>query len=154
MFTQVSATRLRCLLIFSVERSWCAVVRKLFDITLANHSQNHSIALIELSKIVQDDFSLLHRAVRRKSRGMVELLLAYEPSSSSTNETTTTLDTEKLVATMQFKLLWCNLFRPDIDGPAGFTPLHIAASMQGGEDMVDALTSDPFQVCFNYSLHQ
>ncbi len=35
----------------------------------------------KLSHILQDDMSLLHQAVRRKCRPMVELLLAYVPSS-------------------------------------------------------------------------
>jgi hypothetical protein len=45
------------------------------------------------------------------------------------------------------------LIRPDMAGPAGLTPLHIAASMQGAEDVVDALTSDPCQVCFQLHLN-
>jgi hypothetical protein len=35
-------------------------------------------------------------------------------------------------------------------GPAGLTPLHIAASMKDAEDVVDALTSDPCQVCSKF----
>lgn len=135
-------------MIFSVERSWCAVVRKLFDITLSNHSMGTGIA--RLSQIVQDDVSLLHRAVRRKNREMVELLLAYAPSSFTSETTMNAGAAENLVSLMQFKLLWGNLFRPDVTGPAGLTPLHIAASMQDGDDIVDALTNDPFQVRTNY----
>lgn len=124
------------------------MVRKLFDITLAN--QNIGTGITRLSQIVQDDVSLLHRAVRRKNRGMVELLLAYVPSSIAGEKITNAVDTENLVNLMQFKLLWSNLFRPDITGPAGLTPLHIAASMQDGEDIVDALTSDVLQVRTKY----
>jgi hypothetical protein len=145
---QVSATRLKCLLIFSVERSWCAVVRKLFDITFTG--QNIGTGIARLSQVVQDDHSLLHRAVRRMNRGMVELLLAYVPSSIANETIMNAVNTESLGNLMQFKLQWGKLFRPDMTGPAGLTPLHIAASMQGGEDIVDALTSDPLQVRSNY----
>jgi hypothetical protein len=75
---------------------------------------------------------------------MVELLLAYVPSSL-TKESDVGLETLQRI--MQFKLQWGNLFRPDMAGPAGLTPLHIAASMKDAEDVVDALTSDPCQVC-------
>jgi hypothetical protein len=149
LIIQVSATRLKCLLIFSVERSWCAVVRKLLDIALANQSIDTGVA--RLSQVVQDDFSLLHRAVRRKNRGMVDLLLAYVPSSIASGTVPNVLDTERIGNIVQFKSQWGNLFRPDMTGPAGLTPLHIAASMQDGEDIVDALTSDPFQVCIPIS---
>jgi ankyrin repeat protein len=148
LFVQVSATRLKCLLIFSVERSWCAVVRKLFDITFTG--QNIGTGIARLSQVVQDDHSLLHRAVRRMNRGMVELLLAYVPSSIANETIMNAVNTESLGNLMQFKLQWGKLFRPDMTGPAGLTPLHIAASMQGGEDIVDALTSDPLQVRSNY----
>lgn len=144
MFVQVSATRLKCLLIFSVERSWCAVVRKLLDVTL--EGQNIDTSIARLSKILRNDVSLLHRAVRRKSRNMVELLLAYVPSSISTETIKNAGDTEKSGNSMQFNSQWSTLFRPDISGPAGLTPLHVAASMEDGEDIVDALTNDLFQV--------
>lgn len=140
----VSATRLKCLLIFSVERSWCAVVRKLLDVTL--EGQNIDTSIARLSKILRNDVSLLHRAVRRKSRNMVELLLAYVPSSISTETIKNAGDTEKSGNSMQFNSQWSTLFRPDISGPAGLTPLHVAASMEDGEDIVDALTNDLFQV--------
>ena len=120
------------------------MVRKLFDITLG--SQNIGSGIGRLSEAVQDDQSLLHRAVRRRSRGMVELLLAYVPPYIRSGGGVNVVDTEYLGKLMQFKLQWGNLFRPDMSGPGGLTPLHIAASMRDGEDMVDALTSDPFQV--------
>jgi hypothetical protein len=79
---------------------------------------------------------------------MVELLLAYVPSSL-TKESDCGLENFQRI--MQFKLQWGNFFRPDMAGPAGLTPLHIAASMQDAEDVVDALTSDPCQVCLQFS---
>ncbi|KAJ8491261.1 hypothetical protein OPV22_012982 [Ensete ventricosum] len=35
------------------------------------------------------------------------------------------------------------LFPPNVAAPGGVTPLHLAASMQDSEDIVDALTNDP-----------
>jgi hypothetical protein len=40
------------------------------------------------------------------------------------------------------------LFRPDAVGPAGLTPLHIAAGKDGSKDVLEALTSDPCMVKF------
>ncbi|CAM6045328.1 unnamed protein product, partial [Sphagnum compactum] len=137
----VQAFRLKRLLVFSVERDWCTVVRKLLDMPF-ERAKSESF-FTKLSHVVQDDMSLLHQAVRRKCRPMVELLLAYVPSSL-TKESDVGLETLQRI--MQFKLQWGNLFRPDMAGPAGLTPLHIAASMKDAEDVVDALTSDPCQV--------
>ncbi|KAJ6390307.1 hypothetical protein OIU77_024513 [Salix suchowensis] len=36
--------------------------------------------------------------------------------------------------------------RPDVTGPAGLTPLHIAAGKDGSEDVLDTLTEDPGMV--------
>lgn len=41
-----------------------------------------------------------------------------------------------------------SLFRPDAVGPAGLTPLHIAAGTDGSEDVLDALTGDSGEVAF------
>jgi hypothetical protein len=138
---QVHAFRLKCLLVFSVERDWCTVVQKLLDMPFQRAESDSLFA--KLSHVVRDEISLLHRAVRRKCRPMVELLLAYVPSSL-TKESDFGLENFQRI--MQFKLQWGNFFRPDMAGPAGLTPLHIAASMQDAEDVVDALTSDPCQV--------
>ncbi|CAM6077331.1 unnamed protein product [Sphagnum tenellum] len=137
----VHAFRLKCLLVFSVERDWCTVVQKLLDMPFQRAESDSLFA--KLSHVVQDEISLLHRAVCRKCRPMVELLLAYVPSSL-TKESDFGLENFQRI--MQFKLQWGNFFRPDMAGPAGLTPLHIAASMQDAEDVVDALTSDPCQV--------
>ncbi|URE37295.1 Squamosa promoter-binding-like protein [Musa troglodytarum] len=45
-----------------------------------------------------------------------------------------------------------DLFPPNVAAPAGVTPLHLAASMQDSEDIVDALTNDPQEIglkCWN-----
>lgn len=41
------------------------------------------------------------------------------------------------------------LFRPDMLGPSGLTPLHIASSTSGAESILDALTNDPGQLGIN-----
>lgn len=117
------------------------MVRKLLDIVVGH--ENTETAVAALSHLLQDEVSLLHRAVRKKYRPMVELLLAYVPSCFQGDGK---LSMENFQHVMQFKLQWGRIFRPDMAGPAGLTPLHIAASMQDAEDVVDALTSDPCQV--------
>ncbi|CAM6020726.1 unnamed protein product [Sphagnum balticum] len=136
----ISSRRLRLLLVFSVERNWCAVVQKLLDILF--EVNNLEAAFTKLSDVLHEEVSLLHRAVQRKCRPMVELLLGYVPSSlARANESEFSLFQRKL----QFKSHWASIFRPDVNGPAGLTPLHIAANMQDSEEVVDALTSDPCQ---------
>ncbi|XP_050236767.1 squamosa promoter-binding-like protein 1 [Mercurialis annua] len=117
-----SFRRFKWLIEFSMDREWCAVVKKLLNIM---HDEivdtgDHSSINMALSEMC-----LLHRAVRKNSRSLVELLLRYVP--------------EKL-GQGNF------LFRPDVTGPAGLTPLHIAAGKDGSEDVLDALTNDPGMV--------
>jgi hypothetical protein len=142
---QVHAVKLKCLLIFSVERNWCTVVRKLLDVACGHRNIESGVS--RLSQVLKDDVSLLHRAVRNKDRCMVELLLAYVPPFASSENHANSGGLDQFSKVMQFKLQWGNLFRPDMSGPAGLTPLHVAASLQDAEGVVDALTSDPFQVC-------
>lgn len=118
--------RFRWLVDFSVEHDWCAVVKKLLDIILfygiIDAGQYSSIEDALL------DIGLLHRAVRRNSRSMVEILLRFRIDGVSSE---TRLNSEK----------W--LFRPDLKGPGGLTPLHIAAGRDGSEHVLDALIDDP-----------
>jgi ankyrin repeat protein len=141
---RVHAVKLKCLLIFSVERNWCTVVRKLLDVACGHRNIESGVS--RLSQVLKDDVSLLHRAVRNKDRCMVELLLAYVPPFVSSENYANSDGVDQFSKVMQFKLQWGNLFRPDMSGPAGLTPLHVAASLQDAEAVVDALTSDPFQV--------
>lgn len=138
---QASSTRFKQLLLYSVERNWCAVVRKVLDIAFEN--DDWEAAFMELSDMSQEAASLLHRAVRNKNRTMVELLLDFSPSFLSGIDDP---DLESFKRKLEFKLRWSLIFKPDMRGPAGLTPLHVAASMQDAEEVVDALTSGPCQV--------
>jgi hypothetical protein len=41
------------------------------------------------------------------------------------------------------------MFTPLVKGHRGFTPLHVAASMSGAEEMIEILTNDPNEVRLN-----
>ncbi|RZS02706.1 hypothetical protein BHM03_00032788 [Ensete ventricosum] len=114
--------RFRRLMSFAMSREWSAVVKKLLDILFSGtvNADRQSPTELALSE------NLLHSAVQMNSRPMVELLLRYVPVKASKE---TDLD--------HF------LFRPDMLGPLGITPLHIAASSNGAESILDALTDDP-----------
>lgn len=104
-----------------MDREWCAVIRKLlnmfFEGAVGDSSSSPSDAALS-------ELCLLHRAVRKNSKPMVEMLLRYVPKQQIIHR----------------------LFRPDAAGPAGLTPLHIAAGKDGSEDVLNALTEDPAMV--------
>ncbi|XP_027362021.1 squamosa promoter-binding-like protein 1 isoform X2 [Abrus precatorius] len=109
---------------FSMDHDWCAVMKKLLDIIFEGAVDTGEHTSAELALL---DMGLLHRAVKRNCRPMVELLLKFVPKQVNKSPD-------------RF------LFRPDIVGPAGLTPLHIAASMHGSENVLEALTDDPGMV--------
>ncbi|CAN1236330.1 Squamosa promoter-binding-like protein 12 [Linum grandiflorum] len=113
--------RIKWLMDFSMDHEWCAVVKKLLNVVVGNGI----VDLGEYSSLnnALSEMGILHRAVRRNSRSLVEFLLNYAPEN----------DDELL-------------FRPDMAGPGGLTPLHIAAGKDGSEDILDALTDDPKMV--------
>ncbi|KAL2556464.1 Squamosa promoter-binding-like protein 1 [Forsythia ovata] len=127
--------RFKYLMEFSVDRDWCAVVNKLLGILF-----NGIVGAGEqpFLKFALHEMGLLHRAVRRNSRSLVELLLRYAPESVADELSS---EYESLVESDGDLL-----FRPDVVGPAGLTPLHIAAGRDGSEDILDALTDDPGKV--------
>lgn len=128
-----------------MERNWCAVVRKLLDI--AFETGDWEATFMVLSEMSQEGSSLLHRAVRNKKRPMVELLLGFAPSFlAGINDS----DVESFKRKLEFRLKWSSIYKPDMRGPGGLTPLHIAASIHGAEDIVDALTTGPSQVSNHY----
>ncbi|KAL8158925.1 hypothetical protein V2J09_000462 [Rumex salicifolius] len=121
-----SFKRFSWLMEFSIDHNWCAVVKKLLDILLdgsVGYGEHPSL------NVALSEMDLLHRAVRRNCRALVELLLRYVPVTSSQEFSKQNV-----------------LFRPDVKGPAGLTPLHIAAGRDGSEAVLDALTDDPGKV--------
>ncbi|KAB5527320.1 hypothetical protein DKX38_021167 [Salix brachista] len=124
--------RFNWLMEFSMDHEWCAVVRKLLNI-LHNGivCTGDQLSLNE----ALSDMGLLHRAVRRNSRSLVELLLRFVPDKFGSKDKALDGRSHESI-----------LFRPDVIGPAGLTPLHIAAGKDGSEDVLDALTEDPGMV--------
>lgn len=127
--------RFRWLAEFSIDHDWSAVVKKLLSI-LCDGTVDLRPDDSNLQALL--DIGLLHRAVRRNCRSTVEFLLSYHPSGAldRTGLKKNPLDEGH------------NLFRPDAAGPGGLTPLHIAASVDSSENVLDALTEDPGSVCF------
>ncbi|XP_077240490.1 squamosa promoter-binding-like protein 12 [Tasmannia lanceolata] len=128
-------TRFKWVMEFSMDHDWCAVVKKLLDI-LFEGSIDAGGDFVELAL---SEMGLLHRAVRRNCRAMVELLLEYIPDRP--------LDKTGPQGNQQISKGANNFFfRPDMAGPGGVTPLHVAASRDDAEKVLDALTDDPGQV--------
>ncbi|KAG4995745.1 hypothetical protein JHK84_026804 [Glycine max] len=128
--------RFKWLIEFSMDHDWCAAVRKLLNLLLDGtvNTGDHPSLYLALSEM-----GLLHKAVRRNSKQLVECLLRYVPENISDKlgpEDKALVDGENQTF----------LFRPDVVGPAGLTPLHIAAGKDGSEDVLDALTNDPCMV--------
>lgn len=128
--------RFKWLMEFAMEHDWCAVVKKLLGICFNGVVDAGEPPSIDLAML---DMNLLHRAVRRNSRTMVEFLLRYIPHEDS--------DKAGLEQVQQIPENRRNfLFKANAVGPAGLTPLHIAASSKGFELVLDALTNDPLLV--------
>lgn len=119
-----STARFRYLLLFSSERDWCSLTKTLLEILA-----KRSLASDELSQETLEMLSeihLLNRAVKRKSSHMARLLVQFVVVCP---------DDSKLYP-----------FLPNVAGPGGLTPLHLAASIEDAVDIVDALTDDPQQI--------
>ncbi|CAD5189253.1 unnamed protein product [Musa acuminata subsp. malaccensis] len=123
-----SITRFKYLFTFSVERDWCNLIKTLLDILVERSMRNDALEQESLEML--SEVHLLIRAVNRKSKQMIDLLLHYCVCHGK--------DATKVY-----------LFPPNMSGPGGMTPLHMAASMQDAEDIVDALTNDPQEVGIN-----
>ncbi|XP_039113819.1 squamosa promoter-binding-like protein 15 [Dioscorea cayenensis subsp. rotundata] len=127
-FENFSSTRFKFLLTFSVDRDLCALMRKILDI-LAERSLK-SQSLVQESLNMLSEVQLLSRAVKRKCWRMINLLLHYSVTGG--------IDASKLYP-----------FLPNMSGPGGLTPLHLAACTQDSDEIVDALTNDPQQIGLN-----
>ncbi|XP_010927295.2 squamosa promoter-binding-like protein 15 isoform X1 [Elaeis guineensis] len=123
-----STKRFKYLLTFSVERDWCALVKTLLDVLAERNSRSDALSQETLEMLLE--IHLLNRAVKRKCRKMVDLLIHYSVRHGNDNTN-------------------IYLFPPNLAGPSGVTPLHLAASTEDSEDMVDALTSDPEEIGLN-----
>lgn len=136
-----SFQRFRLLMEFSMERDWCAVVKKLLGILYEGTVDAGEHLSIELALL---DMGLLHRAVQRNCKPMVEFLLRFVPDKG--------LDKAELEEKQQVdRNINRFLFKPDVVGPMGLTPLHVAASTDGCEYVLDALTNDPGKVISSYT---
>ncbi|CAN6440497.1 unnamed protein product [Victoria cruziana] len=118
---EFSYERLKHLLVFSVERDWIALVKKLLDILMERSLEREEVMQM-LSEI-----HLLNRAVNRRCIKMVNLLLQYRGCSKNSGSTD-------------------YLFPPNSVGIGGITSLHLAACARGSEDLIDALTNDPQEI--------
>ncbi|GLJ06773.1 hypothetical protein SUGI_0047840 [Cryptomeria japonica] len=109
--------RFKFLLTYAVERDWNFLLKRVLDMLFSVYAEEGSNqeALTVISEV-----NLLHRAVKRNCRRVVDMLLSYAYGDFA--------------------------FSPGAIGPGSLTPLHIAASMQNAEDIVDALTSDPGKI--------
>lgn len=125
--TAFSVLRYRLLMSFAMGREWCSVLKKLLDILFNGD--------IHLEGCSAEEFvlreSLLFEAVRMKSKPLVAFLLRYKVCSRDCQER--------------------YLFTPDMVGPCTnnvlfITPLHLVATIDGAESVLDALTDDPGKV--------
>lgn len=119
---QFSVTRSVFLVLFAVERGWCALLKRLLDIFVQMSLDEDNLAT-EFLKAV-NEVHLLSRAVKGKCQKMVDMLLHYSINGRHASS--------KVYP-----------FPPNAVGVGGITPLHVAASMENSEDMIDALTNDP-----------
>ncbi|KAI4336667.1 hypothetical protein L6164_015165 [Bauhinia variegata] len=120
-----SLERFKFLLLFAVERNCCTLVKTLLDMMVEKHLEGDwlSKGSVEMLNAAQ----LLNQAVKRRYTDMIDLLIQYSiPSMKDTSR--------KYV------------FPPNLEGPGGITPLHLAACTSGSEGVIDALTNDPLEI--------
>ena len=119
-----SLGRFKFLLIFSVERDYCALVKVLLDMLVESNLDMDGLSRESLALL--SEIQLLSRAVKRRCRKMADLLIHYSISSDENSKR--------------------YIFPPNVKGAGGITPLHLAACTSGSDDMVDVLMSDPQEV--------
>lgn len=124
--TNCTFSRFKFLLTFSVERGCCALVKTLLHIILEGNSGSEEGLPEEFAEALHENH-LLSRAVKKRCREMVDLLIHYSIKGSK----------KKYV------------FLPNHEGPGGITPLHLAACMSDSDNLVEALTSDPLEIGLN-----
>ncbi|KAF5740997.1 Squamosa promoter binding protein-like 14 [Tripterygium wilfordii] len=117
-----SVSRFKFLLIFSVERDYCALVKILLDMLVERNLNGNGLSVGTLEMLSESQ--LLNRVVKRRCRKMADLLINYSILGND--------DAVKKY-----------IFPPNLEGPGGITPLHLAACTFGSDDIIDALTDDP-----------
>lgn len=122
-----SLGRYKFLFIFCVERNCSALVKTLLDILVERNLNDAGLWRESVEMLSQ--IQLLNRAVKRRCRKMVDLLTHYSVAGYSG-------------ASKRY------IFPPNLAGPGGITPLHLAACMSGSDDVIDALTNDPQEVFY------
>ncbi|CAN6845521.1 unnamed protein product [Brassica oleracea] len=127
--SEFSLPRFKFLLVCSVERDYSFLVRTLLDMMVERNLGKDGLMNKESLDMLAE-IQLLNRAVKRRNTKMAETLIQY-----SVNPTA-----KKFI------------FLPNITGPGDITPLHLAASTSGSDDMIDVLTKDPQEIglcCWN-----
>jgi Ankyrin repeat len=127
-------TRFKYLLVFSVERDWCVVTKTLLDMLTKMSLGNETLAQKSLETV--GEIYLLNRAVRRKCRKMVDMLLQFTVPTDNGSDNNNNSNKETKIYP----------FIPSLAGPNGWTPLHLAASSDAADEIIDALTDDPQEV--------
>ncbi|XP_074273434.1 squamosa promoter-binding-like protein 14 isoform X2 [Silene latifolia] len=120
-----SPRRYQYLLTFSIERDYCALVKTLLDIFTEKDYRTDGLSSECLDAL--EKTNLLHRAVKKRSKRMVDMLIHYSPPHGNG-------------ASNRY------IFPPNLSGPGGITPLHLAACSSGSYDIVDVLTDDPMEI--------
>ncbi|KAH8514921.1 hypothetical protein H0E87_003684 [Populus deltoides] len=126
-----SFNRFKFLLIFSVERDYCVLVKTILDMLVERNTCRDELSKEHLEMLYE--IQLLNRSVKRRCRKMADLLIHYSIIGGDNSSRT-------------------YIFPPNIGGPGGITPLHLAACASGSDDLVDALTNDPHEIglsCWN-----
>lgn len=120
-----SLGRFKFLLTFSADKNCSALIKTLLDMLIERNLDGNELSgdAVEMLSEIQ----LLHRAVKRRCRKMVDLLINYSVIGSN-------FVSKKYI------------FLPNHAGPGCITPLHLAACMSASDDLIDALTNDPQEV--------
>lgn len=120
-----SLPRFKFLLVCSVERDYCSLIGTLLDMMVERNLGKDGLMNKESLEMLAE-IQLLNRAVKRRNTKMAETLIRYSVKPAAKTF----------------------IFLPNIKGPGDITPLHLAASTSGSEDMIDVLTNDPLEVKF------
>ncbi|KAL5780952.1 hypothetical protein ACOSQ2_011689 [Xanthoceras sorbifolium] len=122
---EYSFSRFKFLLVFSVERGCCAVVKALLDMLVEKTMEMGGPSRESFEML--SEIQLLNRAVKRRCRKMADMLIHYSVTTSNDSSKT-------------------YIFQPNFVGPGGITPLHLAACTSDSDEMIDTLTNDPQEI--------